>query len=113
MEFNVKSKRPRGGLLETQCTLRNPVRVEGVHGVKKLIQGGSYEHRHQRSDWIKELKDQGSVTAVKVRTEQNLADLFTKIQCHTVHVPVRKRLQQELEELVAGIATRKSAKIIT
>jgi hypothetical protein len=54
----------------------------------------------QRSDWVKELKDQSSVTAVKVKTEKNLADLYTK--CHTV--PVRRRLQKELEEVAAKIA---------
>ena len=42
----------------------------------------------QRWDWIKELKDQASVTAVKVPTEENLADLFTK--CHSR--PVRMKL---------------------
>ena len=52
------------------------------------------------SDWVKELKDQSSVTAVKVKTEKNLADLYTK--CHTA--PVRRRLQKELEEVAAKIA---------
>ena len=60
----------------------------------------------QRSDWIKELKDQGSVTAVKVKTEKNLADLFTK--CHTL--TARKRLQQELEQLAKDIAVTQSLK---
>ena len=46
----------------------------------------------QRSDWVQELKDQKSVTAVKVKTENNLADLLTK--CHSVMVI--KRLQSDL-----------------
>ena len=56
----------------------------------------------QRSDWVKELKDQLSVTAAKVKTDKNLADLYTK--CHSV--PVRARLQQELEDVAKRIATR-------
>ena len=62
----------------------------------------------QRSDWIKELKDQESATAVKVKTEKNLADLFTK--CHTL--TVRKRLQQELEQLAKDIAAKQSVKTV-
>ena len=58
----------------------------------------------QRSDWVKELKDQSSVTAEKVKTDKNLADLYTK--CHAV--TVRKRLQQELEAVANRIASRKS-----
>ena len=62
---------------------------------------GSYD---QRSDWVKgpELKGQLSVTAAKVKTDKNLADLYTK--CHSV--PVSARLQQELEDVAKRIATR-------
>ena len=49
-----------------------------------------------RWDWVKELKDQTQITAVKVATEKNLADLYTK--CHSA--ATRKVLQQEL----AGMA---------
>ena len=62
----------------------------------KLVRG-VYD---QRSDWVKELKDQSSVTAIKVKTEKNLAGLYTK--CHAA--PVRRRLQKELEEVAAKIA---------
>ena len=58
----------------------------------------------QRSDWVKELKDQSSVTAEKVKTDKNLADLYTK--CHAA--AVRTRLQQELEAVANRIASRKS-----
>ena len=51
----------------------------------------------QRWDWIKELKDQSSVTAEKVPTEKNLADLLTK--CHS------KAVRQKLEQLLAQIAS--------
>ena len=46
----------------------------------------------QRQDWVQELKDQSIVTAVKVATEHNLADLYTK--CHSA--ATRKKLQKEL-----------------
>ena len=59
------------------------------------------------SDWVQELKDQKSVTAVKVKTEKNLADLLTK--CHSV--TVRKRLQKELEEIANNIAAGKTSAI--
>ena len=54
----------------------------------------------QRWDWIKELKDQASVTAVKVPTEKNLADLLTK--CHTK--PVRDKLEAHLTKIATEIA---------
>ena len=53
----------------------------------------------QRSDWVKELKDQSSVTAAKVTTDKNLADLLTK--CHAA--PARTRLQKELEAIANRI----------
>ena len=56
----------------------------------------------QRWDWITELKDQASVTAVKVSTEKNLADLLTK--CHTK--PVRDKLQEQLKKIATEIAAR-------
>ena len=95
-----------------QVTLPLVVHVDNAAGV-------SYQHStcassklrgvyDQRSDWIKELKDQESVTAVKVKTEKNLADLFTK--CHTL--AVRKRLQQELEQLAKDIAAKQSVKTV-
>ena len=59
----------------------------------------------QRSDWVKELKDQSSVTAEKVKTDKNLADLYTK--CHAA--AVRTRLQQELEALANKIARKSEA----
>ena len=73
--------------------------------------GVSYQHNttasskirgvfDQRWDWVKELKDQSSVTAVKVPTEQNLADLLTK--CHAK--AVRLKLQQQLEKIANSIA---------
>ena len=49
---------------------------------------------------LKELKDQASVTAVKVPTEENLADLLTK--CHTK--PVREKLEQQLKKIARNIA---------
>ena len=53
----------------------------------------------QRWSWIKELKDQASVTAVKVPTEENLADLFTKCLSNTV----RMKLQQQLQKIANRI----------
>ena len=49
----------------------------------------------QRKAWIKELKDQPIVIVVKVATEHNLADLYTK--CHSA--ATMKKLQEELERL--------------
>ena len=67
---------------------------------------GVYGHPvRQRSGWVlqfKELKGQLSVTAEKVKTDKNLADLYTK--CHSI--PVRAMLQQELEEVAERIASR-------
>ena len=54
----------------------------------------------QRWDWIKELKDQKSVTAVKVPTDENLADLLTKCHSRTV----RARLEKQLEKIANSIA---------
>ena len=48
----------------------------------------------QRWDWIQELKDQASVTAVKVPTEENLADLFTKCHSNTVRIKLQQQLQK-------------------
>ena len=55
----------------------------------------------KRLDWIKELKDQASVTAAKVPTytEENLADLFTKCLSNTV----RMKLQQQLQKIANRI----------
>ena len=53
----------------------------------------------QRWDWVKELKDQKSITAAKVPTEENLADLFTK--CHTK--AVRTKLEQQLSKIANSI----------
>ena len=50
----------------------------------------------QRQDWVQELKDQSIVTAVKVATEHNLADLYTK--CHSAET--RKKLQAEHVKLI-------------
>ena len=55
----------------------------------------------QRKDWIQELKNQAIVTAVKVDTAKNLADLLTK--CHSV--TTRKRLQQELERIAGQVSS--------
>ena len=55
----------------------------------------------QRSDWIKELKDQSAVTAVKVATDKNLADLFTK--CHSA--ATRNKLQQELNGMAEKVSS--------
>jgi hypothetical protein len=41
---------------------------------------GVYNLRH---NWVAELRDKGVVTAVKVHTDKNIADLFTK--CHEWH----------------------------
>ena len=51
-------------------------------------------------DWVKELKDQTQITAVKVATEKNLADLYTK--CHSA--ATRKVLQQELARIALEVA---------
>ena len=56
----------------------------------------------QRKDWVKELKNQKEIDAVKVDTARNLADLHTK--CHAV--PTRKKLQQELETIANRIAMK-------
>ena len=56
----------------------------------------------QRWDWVKELKDQKSITAAKVPTEENLADLFTK--CHTK--TVRKKLEQLLSRIIIANSIR-------
>ena len=55
----------------------------------------------QRKDWIQELKNQAIVTAVKVDTAKNLADLLTK--CHSI--ATRKRLQQELERIAGQVSS--------
>ena len=55
----------------------------------------------QRSDWIKELKNQATVTETKVDTDKNLADLLTK--CH--NVATRKRLKQELDRIAAKVSS--------
>ena len=53
-------------------------------------------------DWVKELKDQKQINAVKVRASKSLADLHVK--CHAV--PTRKKLQQELETIANRIAMK-------
>ena len=58
----------------------------------------------QRKDWVKELKDQSIITAVKVKTGENLADLHTK--CHSIST--RNKLQQELMSIATKIASANS-----
>ena len=60
----------------------------------------------QRWDWIKELKDQASVTAEKVPTDENLADLFTK--CHSN--AVRMKLQKQLQKIAISVINANIAK---
>ena len=55
----------------------------------------------QRSDWVKELKNQATVTAKKVDTDKDLADLLT--ECHTI--ATRKRLQQELDRIATKVSS--------
>ena len=55
----------------------------------------------QRSDWIKELKDQSVITAAKADTDKNLADLLTK--CHSV--ATRKKLAQELNRIATKVSS--------
>ena len=61
--------------------------------------GGVFDYRW---DWVKleELKDQTQITAVKVATEKNLADLYTKCQS----AATRKVLQQELARIALEVA---------
>ena len=55
-------------------------------------QRGVYD---QRPDWVKELKNEKEIDAVKIETARNLADLYTKY--HTV--PTREKLQSEMEHI--------------
>ena len=56
----------------------------------------------QRQDWIQELKNQAIVTAVKVDTAKNLADLLTK--CLTS--AVRLCLFKEIDQIAISLASR-------
>ena len=58
-----------------------------------------------RWTWVMELRDQTQVTAVKVATDKNLADLYTK--CH--NSTTRQVLKQELATLAANIPSRRKA----
>ncbi len=57
-----------------------------------------------RWDWVQELRDQTQVTAVKVDTTKNLADLYTK--CHTA--ATRKALKQEMARIAVKIPSQKA-----
>jgi hypothetical protein len=58
-----------------------------------------------RWTWVMELRDQTQVTAVKVATDKNLADLYTK--CH--NSTTRQVLKKELATLAANIPSRRKA----
>ena len=58
-----------------------------------------------RWDWVQELRDQTQVTAVKVATDKNLADLYTK--CH--NSTTRQVLKNELANVASSIPSKRKA----
>ena len=58
-----------------------------------------------RWDWVQELRDQTQVTAVKVATDKNLADLYTK--CH--NSTTRQVLKNELAKVASSIPSKRKA----
>ena len=74
----------------------------------------SYEESTTReatgSCWVKELKDQSSVTAVKVKTEKNIGDLYTT--WHTSpHVQLQHAQLQPTYHFRPTGATKKTTKV--
>ena len=49
-------------------------------------------HIDVRQDWVHTLRDKSIITPKYVRSEDNLADLFTKILCVEVFVRLRDRM---------------------
>ena len=87
----------------------NAAGVSFQHGTcasSKLSIRGVFNYRW---DWVQELRDQTQVTAVKIATEKNLADLYTK--CHTFNT--RQVLKQELAKQASSIPVKRKAACVS
>ena len=60
--------------------------------------GGIFDNR---VDFIRELKDEAAIEAVKVDTVKNVADLFTKC----LSAPVRQCLFKQIDQIAISLAT--------
>ena len=53
-----------------------------------------------RDSWIRELQDTGKIKAVKVPTDKNLADLFTKCLPHVTRAKLFAEMPDRMQDVV-------------